>query len=203
MPNPMDWGTSLPYLLAALAGGYLLGSISFGLLLTRLAGLGDIREIGSGNIGATNVLRTGNKPIAALTLLLDGGKGALAVLIARQWGADVTVVAAIGVFVGHLFPVWLKFSGGKGLATFLGIALALAWPVGLLCCATWLAAVAVSRISSVGALATTALAPLYFWYFDLWQLMELSILLGVMVWLKHHENLRRLVRGEEPRIGSG
>ena len=202
MPDPMDWGVSLPYLMMALAGGYLLGSIPFGLILTRIAGLGDIRNIGSGNIGATNVLRTGNKPVALLTLLLDGGKGALAVVIAQRWGADVTVVAAAGAILGHVFPVWLRFSGGKGLATFLGIALALYWPVGLLCCATWLAAVAITRISSVGALATTVAAPAFFWFFDLYQLMQLSLFLGIIIWLKHHDNLRRLAVGEEPRIGS-
>lgn len=202
MPNPMDWGMSGPYLLAALFGGYVLGSIPFGLILTRLAGIGDIRAIGSGNIGATNVLRTGNKFLALLTLLLDGGKGAAAVLIAQNYGADVTVCAAAGAFFGHLFPVWLRFRGGKGVATFLGIALALNPLAGALICATWIAVAAILRISSVAALAAAALGPFYFWWFGQDQLMQLSLLLAVVIWLKHYDNIRRLIAGEEPRIGA-
>lgn len=202
MPNPMDWGLSAPYLLAALCGGYLLGSIPFGLLLTRLAGMGDIRAIGSGNIGATNVLRTGNKILALLTLLLDGGKGAAAVLFAQTWGADITVSAAAGAFFGHLFPVWLRFKGGKGVATFLGIALALSPAVGALACATWAAVAALFRISSAAALAAAALSPFYFWWFGFDQLAQLSLLLAVAIWLKHYDNIRRLMAGEEPRIGA-
>lgn len=202
MPDPMDWGLSGPYLLAALLGGYLLGSIPFGLILTRLAGMGDIRAIGSGNIGATNVLRTGNKLLALLTLLLDGGKGALAVLIAQTYGADVTVSAAAGAFFGHLFPVWLRFRGGKGVATFLGIVLALNPLVGMAVCATWLAVAAVFRISSAAALAAAALSPVYFWWPGQDQLMQLSLLLAVVIWLKHYDNIRRLIAGEEPRIGA-
>ncbi len=198
----MDWSVSAPYLLAALFGGYLLGSIPFGVILTRLAGLGDIRAIGSGNIGATNVLRTGNKFLALLTLLFDGAKGAAAVLIAQNWGADVTVCAAAGAFFGHLFPVWLRFKGGKGVATFLGIALALNPSVGLLACATWAAVAASVRISSAAALAAAALSPLYFWWFAQVQLMQLSLLLAVAIWLKHYDNIRRLLAGEEPRIGA-
>lgn len=202
MPNPMDWGVSAPYLLAALLGGYLLGSIPFGLILTRLAGMGDIRAIGSGNIGATNVLRTGNRWLALLTLALDGGKGAVAVLIAQNYGPDVTVCAAAGAFFGHLFPVWLRFKGGKGMATFLGIALALNLAVGVLACATWAAVAAVLRISSAATLAAAALTPLYFWWFGQDQLMQLSLLLAVAIWLKHYDNIRRLMAGEEPRIGA-
>ena len=202
MPDPMDWSLSGPYLLAALLGGYLLGSIPFGLILTRLAGMGDIRAIGSGNIGATNVLRTGNKMLALLTLLLDGGKGALAVLIAQIYGADVTVCAAAGAFFGHLFPVWLRFKGGKGVATFLGIALALNPLAGMAICATWLAVAGVFRISSAAALAAAALGPLYFWGLGLDQLMQFSLLLAVVIWLKHYDNIRRLIAGEEPRIGA-
>lgn len=202
MPQPMDWGLSAPYLLAALAFGYLLGSIPFGLLLTRLAGLGDIRKIGSGNIGATNVLRTGNRLLAALTLLLDGGKGAAAVLIAQNYGPDVTVSAAAGAFLGHLFPVWLGFKGGKGMATFLGIALALNPLVGALACASWLVAAAIGRYSSAATLAAAALSPVYFWWFGETQLMQLSLLLAVLVWLKHYENIHRLLAGTEPRIGA-
>jgi len=202
MPQPMDWGLSAPYLLAALLGGYLLGAIPFGLLLTRIAGLGDIRKIGSGNIGATNVLRTGNKGLAALTLLLDGAKGAAAVLIAQNYGSDVTVCAAAGAFFGHLFPVWLRFRGGKGVATFLGIALALSPLAGVLAIVTWLAMAALFRISSLAALAATALSPVFFWFSGQGQLMQLSLLLAVAVWLKHHDNIRRLLAGEEPRIGA-
>ena len=198
----MDWGVSAPYLLAALMGGYLLGAIPFGLLLTRLAGLGDIRKIGSGNIGATNVLRTGNRLLAALTLLLDGGKGAAAVLIGQNYGADVTVSAAAGAFFGHLFPVWLRFRGGKGVATFLGIALALNAAAGALACVTWLAAAAIFRISSAAALAATVLTPLFFWWSGEVQLMQLSLLLAAAVWVKHYDNIRRLLAGEEPRIGA-
>ncbi|HEX4891213.1 MAG TPA: glycerol-3-phosphate 1-O-acyltransferase PlsY [Alphaproteobacteria bacterium] len=202
MPQPMDWGLSAPYLLAALLGGYLLGAIPFGLILTRLAGLGDIRTIGSGNIGATNVLRTGNRYLAALTLLLDGGKGAAAVLIAKNFGADVTVCAAAGAFFGHLFPVWLRFRGGKGVATFLGVALALNPLAGALACATWAAVAALFRISSAAALAAAAASPLYFWMLGQDQLMQLSLLLAVAIWLKHYDNIRRLMAGEEPRIGA-
>ena len=136
MIYPISWAHAAPYLGAAFALAYLLGSIPFGLILTRLAGHGDIREIGSGNIGATNVLRTGSKPLAALTLLLDGGKGAAAVLIAMYWGPDIAIVAALGALVGHLCPVWLRFRGGKGVATGLGILLGLSWPAGLLACLT-------------------------------------------------------------------
>ncbi len=202
MPNPMDWGLSAPYLLAALFGGYLLGSIPFGLLLTRMAGMGDIRAIGSGNIGATNVLRTGNKFLALLTLLLDGGKGAVAVLIAQNYGADVTVCTAAGAFFGHLFPLWLRFKGGKGVATFLGIALALNPAVGALACASWIVVAAIFRFSSAAALVAVALSPLYFWWFGQDQLVQLSLLLAVVIWLKHYDNIRRLLAGEEPRIGA-
>ncbi|MDP6405580.1 MAG: glycerol-3-phosphate acyltransferase, partial [Alphaproteobacteria bacterium] len=137
MPDPISWSYAAPYYAAALGLGYLLGAIPFGLVLTRLAGLGDIRAIGSGNIGATNVLRTGNKALALATLLLDGGKGAAAVLLGTLYGPDIAVLAGTGAFLGHLFPVWLKFKGGKGVATALGILLAIAWPVGILACLTW------------------------------------------------------------------
>src|SRR5215470_15277351 len=147
--------------IAAAILGYLLGSIPFGLLLTRLAGLGDIRKIGSGNIGATNVLRTGNKGLALATLLLDGGKGAVAVLIARAVQPDLAVIAGAGAFIGHLFPIWLKFKGGKGVATALGTLLALNWEVGVLCCLTWLLVAVVFRCSSLSALLAIALSPVY------------------------------------------
>ena len=201
MPDPIDWSTALPYLAAALAGGYLLGSIPFGLILTRLAGLGDIRAIGSGNIGATNVLRTGNRWVAAGTLIGDAAKGTIAVVIARQFGPDPAVVAALGAFVGHLFPVWLRFKGGKGIATFIGILLGLYWPIGLVFCVTWLAVAAAARYSSLAAVVATALTPAYLAWFDQWQLVELSAVLALLVFFSHRANIKRLISGTEPKIG--
>ncbi len=202
MPDPISWEFSGPYLLAAFAGGYLLGSIPFGLLLARVAGLGDIRGIGSGNIGATNVLRTGRKGLAAATLLLDGGKGAGAVLLAGFWGPDPQLMAALGAVLGHIFPLWLRFQGGKGVATVLGVLLALAWQAGLAACATWLLIAGLLRYSSLAALVALAAAPLYVWLFtrDL-QLVELIAVLAAMVWIRHRVNIARLLKGEEPRIG--
>ncbi|HVY99227.1 MAG TPA: glycerol-3-phosphate 1-O-acyltransferase PlsY [Dongiaceae bacterium] len=181
--------------------GYLLGSIPFGLLLTRMAGLGDIRKIGSGNIGATNVLRTGNKGLALATLLLDGAKGAVAVLIARHFDPDLAVIAGAGAFVGHIFPVWLRFKGGKGVATALGTWLALAWPVGVLACLTWLAVAFVFRYSSLSALLAVALAPVYAIWLGSPPLVWFGIGVAILVWIRHHENIRRLLKGEEPKIG--
>ena len=196
----MGW----PYLLAVLLGGYLLGSIPFGLLLTRLAGLGDIRRIGSGNIGATNVLRTGNKALAAATLILDGGKGAVAVLVAQHlYGPDAAVVAGAGAFLGHLFPVWLNFRGGKGVATTIGIFLALAWPVGLIACAVWLLVALLFRYSSLAALIAVAAAPVAAWFLANHQTAGLALFLAVVIWQRHHENIRRLLKGEESRIRLG
>ncbi len=189
-----------PYYAAAVAG-YLLGAVPFGLLLTRAAGLGDIRAIGSGNIGATNVLRTGRKGLAAATLVLDGAKGAAAVLIAARWGPDMAIMAAGGAFLGHLFPVWLRFKGGKGVATFIGILLALTWPVGLLVIATWLAVAWLFRYSSLAALAAAAAGPAYAWFLANRQIAGFALALAVLVWLRHHENIRRLVAGTEAKIG--
>jgi glycerol-3-phosphate acyltransferase PlsY len=202
MPDPISWEFAWPYLLAALAGGYLLGSIPFGLVLTRLAGLGDVRQIGSGNIGATNVLRTGHKGLAAATLLLDAGKGAAAVLLAKLWGPDMALVAAFGAVVGHLFPVWLAFKGGKGVATTLGVLLALSLPLGAASCLLWLLVAGVFRYSSLAALVAVAAAPVISWFLlaDL-QMVQLTGALAVLVWLRHHENIRRLLSGQEPRIG--
>ncbi|MBI3710704.1 MAG: glycerol-3-phosphate 1-O-acyltransferase PlsY [Proteobacteria bacterium] len=202
MPRPINWALVWPYYAAAFMGGYLLGAIPFGLVLTRLAGLGDIRRIGSGSIGATNVLRTGRKGLAALTVLLDGGKGAVAVLIAGAWGPDAAIIAGAGAVVGHLFPVWLSFKGGKGVATSFGVLLAVAWPVGLAACATWAAVAALFRYSSLASLTAVAAAPLYAWLLrgDL-QLVEFFGAVAVLVWMKHHSNIGRLLTGREPKIG--
>jgi len=192
---------ALPLILAALSG-YLLGSIPFGLVLTRLAGLGDIRRIGSGNIGATNVLRTGNKPLAVATLLLDSGKGALAALLAL-WlaGPDAALLAAGGAMLGHTFPVWLGFKGGKGVATALGVLLAVAWPVGVGACLTWLAVAALFRISSLSALAALALAPLTSLWLADGSVAVLALFIAALVFVRHEANIRRLLKGEEPKIG--
>ncbi len=189
-------------LIIAAAGGYLLGSIPFGLVLTRLAGLGDIRSIGSGNIGATNVLRTGNKSLALAVLLLDSGKGAVAVLLAMELlGPAAMPVAALGAILGHLFPVWLRFRGGKGVATTLGTLLALAWPVGLIACAIWLGIALIFRISSAAALAAVAVAPVAALLLRGSSLAVFVLIVAALVWFKHAENIRRLLAGTEPRIG--
>ena len=202
MPAPLgDFSYLWPFWVAA-AFGYLLGSIPFGLVLTRLAGLGDIRKVGSGNIGATNVLRAGNKGLAALTLLLDGGKGAVAVLLASMYGPDTAVLAGGGAFIGHLFPIWLKFNGGKGVATFLGVMLAINWPSGSLCCLTWLVVAQLLRYSSVAALVAVLAGPGYAYYLGNWQIMELAAFMTLLVFIRHHQNIRRLIKGEEPKIGT-
>ena len=202
---PLALALSLPALLAALIGGYLLGSIPFGVIATRLGGAGDLRQVGSGNIGATNVLRTGRKDLALITLLGDGGKGAVAVLIARAlWGPDAGALAGGAAFVGHIFPVWLGFKGGKGVATFLGVLLAAAWPVGLGACATWLLIAVLLRISSLSALTAAALAPLYaFLLHQSRATLVLALFMAVLVFIRHHANIARLLKGEEPRIGAG
>ncbi len=189
-----------PYCLGALLG-YLLGSIPFGLLLTKAAGLGDIRKIGSGSIGATNVLRTGRKSLAAATLLLDGGKGAAAVLIGYQWGPDMAILAGIGAMLGHLFSIWLRFKGGKGVATAAGVLLALDWRIGLICGAAWLLMAVVFRYSSLAALVASAVAPVAAWFIATRQLAAVVLILAVLIWLRHHQNIRRLLTGREPKIG--
>ncbi|WP_200930185.1 glycerol-3-phosphate 1-O-acyltransferase PlsY [Methylobacterium sp. Leaf125] len=194
---------TLPWtlLLAALAGGYLLGSIPFGLILTRYAGLGDVRAIGSGNIGATNVLRTGRKGLAAATLLGDALKGTLAVLIAGRFGLEAALVAGLGAFLGHLFPVWLGFKGGKGVATFLGVLLALS-PLGLLAfAAIWLGLAFTLKYSSLAALAASGLTPLILWALGQPAVAGLFLLLAILLWWKHAPNIRRLIDGTEGRIG--
>ena len=182
--------------------GYLLGSIPFGLLLTRAAGGPDIRAIGSGNIGATNVLRTGNKVLAAATLLCDMLKGTIAVLAAARYGADPALAAALGAFLGHLFPVWLKFKGGKGVATFIGLLIGLHWPAALFFCIVWLVVAAATRYSSLAALVASALTPFAIWYFALPSVAALFLLLTVFLWFMHRANIARLLNGSEGKIGA-
>ncbi len=196
----IGFGGPLP-VAAALILGYLLGSIPFGLVLTRMAGLGDIRKIGSGNIGATNVLRTGNKGLALATLLLDGGKGGVAVLIAQYVDPGLGIFAGAGAMLGHLFPVWLKFKGGKGVATSLGTLLAVNWMVGLAACLTWLLVAVLFRYSSLSALLALALSPIFALAFGDPRQAVFAGFLAVLVWIRHHQNIRRLLKGEEPKIG--
>jgi glycerol-3-phosphate acyltransferase PlsY len=199
---------------AALVLGYLLGSIPFGLFFAYASGAGDVRKIGSGNIGATNVLRTGKKWAAAATLVCDGLKGVAAVETVRLFSPDIFFLsgdeayAAIGAVLGHVFPVWLMFKGGKGVATFIGVSVALAWPAGLAIIATWLGMAFLFRISSLSALIAIALSPVFFWmagkfyYFNYGTYVPYITLVALLVILMHHQNIRRLIRGEEPRIGS-
>ena len=204
--------TLSPTLIAlAVVGGYLLGSIPFGVIATRLGGAGDVRNIGSGNIGATNVLRTGRKDLALITLLGDGGKGAVAVFIAwlltRQAGAaaqaQLTALAGGASFLGHLFPVWLKFKGGKGVATFFGTLLAAAWPVGMAAGATWIVMAFLFRISSLAALTAVALAPVYVLLLDRpYPIAVMALFMAVLIYIRHKDNIGRLLKGEEPRIGA-
>ncbi|MFO1113367.1 MAG: glycerol-3-phosphate 1-O-acyltransferase PlsY [Rhodospirillales bacterium] len=192
----------LPIVLAAV-GGYLLGSIPFGLLPTRLRGHGDIRSIGSGNIGATNVLRTGDKKLALATLLLDGGKGALATLLAARWGGEVpSLVAAFAAVLGHNFPLWLGFRGGKGVATTLGVLLAVAWPVGIGALVIWIGSAVLFRISSLAALIALAASPLLMLAFGNGADVALAALLAALAVARHHANIRRLLAGIEPKIGT-
>jgi glycerol-3-phosphate acyltransferase PlsY len=197
------WYEPLLRPLLALLLGYALGSIPFGLLLTRAAGAGDVRKIGSGNIGATNVLRTGRKGLAAATLVLDIGKGAAAVLLAQWLWPETGPLAAIGAFFGHLFPVWLGLKGGKGVATFLGITLALYWPVGLLYAGVWLVTLALTRISSLSGLLAAVSAPVVAAFLGDFNLTILFLAFALLVLWKHRENLGRLLAGTEPRVGKG
>jgi acyl phosphate:glycerol-3-phosphate acyltransferase len=183
--------------------GYLLGSIPFGLLLTRAAGGPDIRDIGSGNIGATNVLRTGRKGLAAATLLCDALKGTVAALIAGHFaGHDAALAAGLGAFLGHLFPVWLKFKGGKGVAVYIGLLIGLYWPGALIFCAIWLGVAALSRYSSLAALTASALTPLALWFVDQPNAAALFLVLSALLWNMHRANIRRLLDGSEGKIGA-
>lgn len=189
----------------AFIGGYALGSIPFGVIATRLGGAGDLRKIGSGNIGATNVLRTGRRDLALITLLGDGGKGALAVVLAGSiFSANTCAIAGLGAFIGHLYPIWLRFRGGKGVATFLGILFALAWPMGLAAAATWLVTALLSRISSVSALVAAALSPAFFLFLYPARMLEALplVIMSVLIFVRHRENIGRLIVGAEPRIGA-
>lgn len=201
MPDPGSWTIGLPGAAAAAALCYLIGSIPFGLLLTKLAGLGDIRTIGSGNIGATNVLRTGSKRLAAATLALDAAKGAAGALAGGLFAPEGALIGAVAAVIGHMFPVWLGFRGGKGVATGFGALAALAWPSALIAIAVWLATALTFRISSLSALVTTLLAPLHVWYFtDSWTALAVAIVCA-LIWIRHHQNIARLLHGEEPRFG--
>ncbi len=188
--------------LLAAAAGYFAGSVPFGLVLTRLAGLGDVRDIGSGNIGATNVLRTGRKGLAAATLLLDGGKGAAAVLVARIWGPEAALAAGLFAVLGHDFPIWLKFKGGKGVAATLGVLLGVSWPAGVLACLTWLLVAVVFRYSSLAALVALGAAPVFMLFMAGVLPAALAGVLAVLSIVRHQANIKRLAAGEEPKIGN-
>jgi glycerol-3-phosphate acyltransferase PlsY len=194
--------TSLAWSAAAFALGYLLGAIPFGLLLTRIAGTQDLRTIGSGNIGATNVLRTGRKGLAAVTLICDALKGTAAVLIANKFGGlELALVAAAGAFLGHLFPIWLRFKGGKGVATYIGLLIGLAWPAAIFFCLVWAVAAAISRYSSLSALISSALTPAFVWYASTPITTVLFLALSALLWIKHRANIVRLLAGTEEKIG--
>lgn len=210
MPDPISWSIAAPFLIGALVFGYLLGSIPFGLIFTKLAGAGDIRAVGSGNIGATNVLRTGSKKLAAATLAGDLLKGMFAVLIAGQFGPDQAVLAGLGAFLGHCFPIWLRFKGGKGVATFLGILLGFDWHAALIFGAVWLVTAFISRYSSLAALLASLVMPFALYFFGPLiiegashaQLAQLFGLLTILLWVFHRENIARLINGTESRIGN-
>ncbi|ASY62427.1 Acyl-phosphate:glycerol-3-phosphate O-acyltransferase PlsY [Sinorhizobium sojae CCBAU 05684] len=195
------WQLGLPATLLCLAFGYLLGSIPFGLILTRVAGLGDVRKIGSGNIGATNVLRTGNRKLAAATLLLDALKGTAAAAIASYWGGEAGIAAGFAAFLGHLFPVWLGFKGGKGVATYIGVLLGLVPVMVLVFAAIWLAVAKVTRYSSLSALTATAIIPVILYATEYEKVAVLFAAMTAISWIKHRANIQRLLSGTESRIG--
>lgn len=196
-----DMANSTPLLLAGFAIGYLLGSIPFGLLLTRMAGLGDVRSIGSGNIGATNVLRTGNRKLAAATLIADMLKGTVAVFAAGMLGPVAALAAAMGAFLGHCFPIWLKFRGGKGVATYVGVLVAIGWQAALVFAGVWLAMAAIFRFSSLAALVASLAVPVFLFATGRSEAALLFAVLTALVWAFHHQNISRLLKGEESRIG--
>ncbi len=202
--NAITLLTSSHFIVTALA--YLLGSIPFGLVLTRISGLGNIRELGSGNVGATNVLRTGNKGIALLTLILDSGKGGFAILIAyyfspaNEGNIELSIFAGLAAVIGHNFPIWARFKGGKGVATTLGTLLAIAWPVGIATCITWVAVAIVFRYSSLAAIVSLSVSPIYALYFDREEIFILAILLAILSIVRHHTNIRKLLSGKENKI---
>jgi len=206
MPASEDWSAVLPFMLGlclfSFVVGYLLGSIPFGLVLTKLAGGGDVRKIGSGNIGATNVLRTGNKPLAALTLLLDVLKGTAAVWLGAQFGPVAAICAGLGAFLGHLYPVWLGFRGGKGVATYIGVALGLYWPAALAFCVVWLIVAIATRYSSLSALVASAATVVALAVTGKWWLVALFLLLTALLCIRHAPNIERLRKGQETRIGA-
>ncbi|MGN7878474.1 glycerol-3-phosphate 1-O-acyltransferase PlsY [Ensifer sp. 22460] len=196
-----SWQLGLPLTLLSLGFGYLLGSIPFGLILTRMAGLGDVRKIGSGNIGATNVLRTGNKKLAAATLLLDALKGTAAAAIASHWGVEAGIAAGFAAFIGHLYPVWLGFKGGKGVATYIGVLLGLAPPMVLAFAVIWLAMAKISRYSSLSALVVTAIIPVLLYAVGNEKVALLFAAMTIISWVKHRANIQRLLAGTESKIG--
>jgi len=210
LPNFLRfWGENLalenqwPWLIGVFVAAYLLGSVPFGIVVSKVMGLGNLRDIGSGNIGATNVLRTGSKKAAFATLVLDAGKGAVAVLVARAvLGEDAAQIAALGAFLGHLFPIYLKFKGGKGVAVFLGIMLTLNFWAGLAACMVWLATALTLRMSSLSALIASVSTPIWLYVFDMPTAVWLGVVLAALVWVRHHENIGRLLKGEEPKIGT-
>lgn len=203
LPDLIAFTQGWPYLLAALAFGYLLGSIPFGMVMARVFGLGNLRDVGSGNIGATNVLRTGSKKAAILTLVFDMLKGTIPVLIAAQWGHMAAAVAGFGAFIGHCFPIWLKFKGGKGVATFLGAFLGLHWPTFLAMGATWLVVAFVTKISSLSALIAAAAAPIILAVFGANEYVWIAVPMAILLWWRHSENITRLIKGEESKISFG
>ena len=201
MPDEI-FPTATHVLVAAAVLGYLLGSIPFGLVVTRAAGMGDVRKIGSGNIGATNVLRTGNKKLAALTLLLDMLKGTVAVLVAWRWSIDAAMVAGLAAFIGHLYPVWLRFKGGKGVATYLGVLIGMHWQVALVFAIVWLAVAFISKYSSLSALCAAVVVPVWLYMVDEPRVAGLFAVMSAIVFIKHRANISRLIAGTESRIGS-
>ena len=203
MPDPISWSLALPFFLAAILFGYLIGSIPFGLILTRLAGLGDVRDIGSGNIGATNVLRTGNKSLAAATLVADMLKGTFAYMIVESnFGLDMALLAGLGAFLGHCFPIWLKFKGGKGMAVYFGVLAPISIQVGLMAACIWLGVAAISRYSSLASLMVAVSTPLLLYLFGFAQAAEIFLVLTLILIIKHHSNIRRLWNRQESRIGN-